>query len=138
MADNLLSKWREFFKAEHVTPDSNTHEISSDDEPVTKYIRLRNYDSGIDLSEDVKRDIRCEIDRALKSVEEKKRKKTTQELVPRKKIKLDGEKTIDIEKAESNTLELAFADVNEYNQNHVKIEETPSVAIETRGKVKTL
>ncbi|CAH2099241.1 unnamed protein product [Euphydryas editha] len=138
VADDLLSKWREFFKAEHVTPDSNTHEISSDDEPVTKYIRIRNYDSGIDLSEDVKRDIRSEIDRALKSVEEKKKRKRTQDVVSSKKIKPDSEESILVEKSVSNTPELAFADVNEYTQNDVKIEETPSVAMVTADQTQPL
>ncbi|XP_053619095.1 protein ref(2)P-like [Plodia interpunctella] len=40
-------------------------EISSDDEPITKY--KRNYDSGVDLSEDLKYKIRKEVTRALSS-----------------------------------------------------------------------
>ncbi|XP_047540715.1 protein ref(2)P-like [Vanessa atalanta] len=140
VADDLLSKWREFFKAEHVIPDSNTNDLSSDDEPVTKYIRVRNYDSGIDLSEDVKRDIRCEVDRALKSIEEKKKQKSTavSDEVPSKKIKLDNEMTIEIAKPVSSTPELAFADVNDYDQNDVKTEGTSSAPLATQGQTQPL
>ncbi|CAK1595497.1 unnamed protein product [Parnassius mnemosyne] len=73
LADNLIKEWRKMFKATHVTPLSAENSggeeqedcsMSSDDEPITKY--TKNYDSGVDLSEDVKLMIRKEVARALK------------------------------------------------------------------------
>lgn len=140
LADDLISKWREFFKSEHVTPGTNPDDLSSDDEPVTKYIRIRNYDSGIDLSEDVKRDIRKEIDRALKSAEEKAAKQkineTVKEVAPSsKKMKLDnGEKSAtEPKKTAQCTPELVFADVNECDQMDIKTEASSSADIPVSG-----
>ncbi|XP_013194477.2 uncharacterized protein LOC106138040 [Amyelois transitella] len=66
--EKILKKLRDVF-AEVET----RVEDSSDDEPITKYVK--NYDSGIDLSEDLKSKIRKEVTRVL-SVKKKRKNKT--------------------------------------------------------------
>ncbi|XP_045507384.1 uncharacterized protein LOC123703434 isoform X1 [Colias croceus] len=70
LADNLLEKWRELFKSEHVTANNDDFENnSSDDEPITKYIKDSH--NCLNLTEDVKREIQDEISRAMMSLKNK-------------------------------------------------------------------
>ncbi|XP_028163058.1 next to BRCA1 gene 1 protein-like isoform X1 [Ostrinia furnacalis] len=137
IADQLIKKWKRFFKAEHVVPDcqddckdgildANSDE-SDDDVPITKYVIRASQDS--DLSEDVKSKIRNEIARviALKSAEKRKKKEKA-------KGQTNGKKRSGVDLASSvkkprpsdlvedpvlppplltPTHEVAFADVNE-------------------------
>ncbi|XP_026317220.1 uncharacterized protein LOC113228192 [Hyposmocoma kahamanoa] len=130
-ADNLLKKWRTFFKSDHIKPTTpeflNFDSESSDDEPITKY--AKNYDSGIDLSEDVKNKIRKEVSRVLKiKVSEKskpqkkkieRKRPVAQEDKPQdnvaKRMKCENvdESKSRIEGIVATVPEVAFADVND-------------------------
>lgn len=106
--------------------------MSSDDEPITKY--AKDYDSGVDLSEDVKLKIRKEVTRVLKDklINHHKVKliETDQTKTKRKKslridrhskriraAKIDTENDkiseVIIMGPENNVPDLVFADVNE-------------------------
>uniref|UniRef100_A0A1E1WVF3 ZZ-type domain-containing protein n=1 Tax=Pectinophora gossypiella TaxID=13191 RepID=A0A1E1WVF3_PECGO len=148
-ADKLTKKWKRLFNAEHVTPamlDADEAVMSgsdSDDEPITKY--AKNYDSGIDLSEDVKEKIRKEVKRVMqlkpedktpKNTIKKKKEQTkrlsqeTEQVTPNKKLKYE-------EIAEVNRFpgpsapEVVFADVNEIKDGQIMVELKP----EFRGSV---
>lgn len=93
--------------------------------PITKY--ARNYDSGIDLSEEEKSKIRDEVARVLnmeepnKSEEEvgKKRQKVQKKkgLVKKKKFNESIEISVDSMELESIAPEVVFADVNDIKVN---------------------
>ncbi|XP_052745268.1 uncharacterized protein LOC128199483 [Bicyclus anynana] len=155
LADDLIKKWRNLFLKEHIQPDC---ESSSDDEPVKKYITLN--DSGIDLTEDVKNDIRSEISRAIREANEKiantppvqvVREKVTKQKTPiRRKvdvpidnetIKVDQEIVVD-EAEIGSAPELVFADALKFDQADVKptvadscevaVPNSPYIAVETQ------
>ncbi|CAG9796094.1 unnamed protein product [Diatraea saccharalis] len=134
-------------KFEHIQPDcSETTDDSScdssDDEPITKYVK--HYDSGVDLSDDVKDTLRKEVARVLKlkdneesktASKQLKDKNSTQkrsrvEIVSARPIKRQKSNTDLIHKVEvlepSDTPklpEVAFADVNQLSdQGDVKLE----------------
>nr|XP_034836754.1 uncharacterized protein LOC117993118 [Maniola hyperantus] len=143
LADDLINKWRYLFLKEHVLPECDS---SSDDEPVTKYIKT--YDSGIDLTEDVKNAIRNEVTRALKVAkakvptqvlkEKEKRPNKRKEAIPiveYKEVKIDeAEEQGDYRETQA-TPELVFADVNEelkFDQADVKppmMDTSPAIAM---------
>ncbi|XP_039761134.1 uncharacterized protein LOC120634522 isoform X2 [Pararge aegeria] len=143
LADDLINKWRNLFKTEHIVPDCET---SSDDEPVTKYIR--NYDSGIDLTDEVKNDIRNEVARALKAADQKvavpvqavqeKKQTRNRSVIPKvEHKKIVDEDAVEVVPSEEKIFqevhkapELVFADVNA-DQAELKIDKAdvkPSVA----------
>ncbi|XP_038219099.1 uncharacterized protein LOC119837555 [Zerene cesonia] len=122
LADNLLEKWRQLFKSEHVTAncdDLDFENNSSDDEPITKYVK--NSDNCINLSEDVKRDIQDEISRAVKSLKNK-------QMNAEKKQKDSMEITINT----SNPIFTPyFADnATNFESNAINISENPSNLID--------
>ncbi|XP_013148852.1 PREDICTED: uncharacterized protein LOC106111356 [Papilio polytes] len=126
LADNLIKKWRRLFKKAHVTPNCEDNlDISSDDEPIRKYA---NYDSGIELSEDVKLKIRKEIHRTLKLHPEdvqnkisKKRSNTEVEGFNKRmaieNLEDDGEYLI----VSNNAPDVVFADVNEIKDEEIVV-----------------
>lgn len=105
----------------------NFESESSDDEPITKY--AKNYDSGVDLSEDIKNKIRKEVSRVLKikvSDKPKPQKKkierkrpVVQEDKPQdkvaKRMKCENidEPNTRIKGVVATVPEVAFADVND-------------------------
>lgn len=106
--DKMVKKWQAYYKEANGTD-------SSDDEPITKYVK--NYDSGIDLSDDVKESIRKEVTRALgyKTINSKK-KKTLSRKRPSdtsKSSKMQKQETIGLTDLFVNATEMVFADVNE-------------------------
>lgn len=120
-------------------PGKNQDDLSSDDEPVTKYIKIRSSENNIDLTEDVKKYIKTEVDRALKAVEEKKikqkkilndSKKDINDSPPNKIIKLENNQP---KKMVQSTPELVFADVNECDQPDVKAETSTSIVLSVPG-----
>ncbi|XP_026760323.2 uncharacterized protein LOC113519420 [Galleria mellonella] len=136
VADDLVKKWKQFFQSKHAVAESNkcsdseNDSDSSDNEPITKYVK--HYDSGIDLSEDVKEKIRNEVTRVLsiKQDTEKKSKKSTKKrkdnITTRKRggedltkmskrQKSNDEHEIECEESKLNVAipEMVFADVNE-------------------------
>ncbi|KAI8425630.1 hypothetical protein MSG28_011446 [Choristoneura fumiferana] len=133
LADNLITKWQSFFNAKHEIPSSDSEEekpkYDSDDEPITKYVR--NYDSGVDLSEDVKKLIRGEVSRVLANPSVVKRQRKNPLLMSKKRmgeeikrsikrIRMDG--TIGYDYEDGIVPEVAFADVNEGAMTEVKNE----------------
>ncbi|CAH2060874.1 unnamed protein product, partial [Iphiclides podalirius] len=136
LADNLITKWRKLFKSAHILPNSEEESkvqenMSSDDEPITKY--AKDYDSGVDLSEDIKLKIRKEVTRVLKDkldgeqtkfVKEDptkaKRKMSFKGNRPNKRnktvrtsIEIDKTSTVATVSLDNNVPDLVFADVNE-------------------------
>ncbi|KAJ8707448.1 hypothetical protein PYW08_010700 [Mythimna loreyi] len=128
VADDLIKKWRKFFKAENVNLGSKIFEddgSSDDDVPITKY--ARNYDSGIDLTEEEKTKIRNEVTRALsmetpekrdEEVTKKKQKLSKKKAVPKKK-KVNEPIDICVGSLELDSIapEMVFADVNDIKGN---------------------
>lgn len=131
VANNLIKKWRQLFKAEKLNLGSKItfEECSSDDDvPITKY--AKNYDSGIDLTEEEKSKIRDEVTRVLnikrpdkREEELSKRKKVQKKKSYPKKKKVNesiemcvsvGTDTVELE---SIAPEVAFADVNDIKGN---------------------
>ncbi|KPJ19557.1 hypothetical protein RR48_05943 [Papilio machaon] len=132
LADNLIKKWRHLFKKAHVTPSSEDNledDISSDDEPITKY--ANNYDSGIDLSEDVKLKIRKEIHRTLKLYPENVQNKNASTSKKRSNDDIESfnkrrtmEAPLDDDDGEylivgNNAPDVVFADVNEIKDEEI-------------------
>ncbi|CAH0687161.1 unnamed protein product, partial [Chilo suppressalis] len=142
IVDDLTKKWKDFFKAEHIRPDCReTTDYSScdssDDEPITKY--SKQYDSGVDLSEDVKETLRKEVARVLKIKDFSKTKKAREKTLLKRSA--GGTATHPIKKQKADPLpvtdkiastdssagpavpEVAFADVNQLgDQVDVKYE----------------
>ncbi|CAK1546817.1 unnamed protein product [Leptosia nina] len=71
LAEDLISRWREIFPEDHQTKQGFEDSNSSDDEPITKYLKNENF---INLSQDVKYEIKDEIQRAMKSLRTKRDK----------------------------------------------------------------
>ncbi|XP_047037389.1 uncharacterized protein LOC124642785 [Helicoverpa zea] len=131
IADDLIKKWRQFIKSQNVKLEvqSGLEESSSDDdEPITKY--ARNYDSGIDLTEEEKSKIRDEVTRVLSikhsenDDESLKRKQKTQKkrgVVKKKKVEelTDMSEHAGTLRVESVAPEVAFADVNDIKGNPI-------------------
>ncbi|KAG6443602.1 hypothetical protein O3G_MSEX002940 [Manduca sexta] len=125
LADDLARRWQKFFKSEHVTPDSSAIicEESSDDEPITKYVK--NYDTGIELTEEIKNKIRNEVTRILDiplntpNPENKNKKKR----VVKKRPAPEVEKASKKQKIDDAGVvpEVAFADVNELNNQAMDV-----------------
>ncbi|XP_045780126.1 uncharacterized protein LOC123877404 [Maniola jurtina] len=133
LADDLINKWRNLFQKEHVLPE---YDSSSDDEPVTKYIKT--YDSGIDLTEDDKNVIRNEVTRAInvakqkvltqvvKEKEKRSNKRKETNAVPKVEYKIVKMDEVEVQgdfQENQAAPELAFADVNEelkFDQADVK------------------
>ncbi|KAM3957299.1 uncharacterized protein ACR2FA_008724 [Aphomia sociella] len=138
LADNLIQKWKRLFKSEHVivrrnksSDSDNVDSDSSDDKPIKKYVQ--HYDSGVDLSEDVKEMIKKEVTRVLSiqpNVEKKSKKnikKRKVSSVNRKKVgedivrsskrlrrsNDDQEDKIENSNFNATIPEVIFADVNE-------------------------
>ena len=139
VADDLIKKWRKLFKIENVNLTSKIvfeDDCSSDDDvPITKY--AKNYDSGIDLTEEEKTKIRDEVTRMLnmkkpekREEEPSKRKQKVQKkkgLPKKKKVNESVNMCVDTLELESIAPEVVFADVNDIkgNQNlDVKVEIT--------------
>ncbi|XP_068624702.1 uncharacterized protein [Battus philenor] len=138
LADNLTKKWKKLFKSAHVLPnsDQDISSVSSDDEPITKY--AKNYDSGVDLSEDVKLKIRKEVNRAMSvklpdiektniqrkdSTVHKKRSGDDVER-PNKRRAIDrpaieNNKASEVITVEDGVPDLVFADVNEIKDDQI-------------------
>ncbi|KAI5639994.1 THAP domain-containing protein [Phthorimaea operculella] len=145
LVDNFIKKCRKLFNEEHLTPGFFADDLialsdddsSDDDQPITKY--ARNYDSGVDLSEDVKDLIRKEIQRvnSLKLDQQKKsrnplkiqRKQDASEtntereriIIPKKRMKIEHS----VESSFTNSApDVLFADVNDvkYHQMDLKPE----------------
>ncbi|KAJ0171136.1 hypothetical protein K1T71_013335 [Dendrolimus kikuchii] len=147
--EDIVQQFRKFFnKQKNGTNDDTT---DSDDEPITKYATKKdnqNYDSGIDLCEDIKHTINCEVDRVLRiqytdvDKKSKKKLKTRNELsmarkrvgnvietnVSNKKPKVDdGKKVLNMEIA--NVPEVAFADVNDFDKQFAAVKPESGDAI---------
>lgn len=114
--------------AEHVIQTIENE--SSDDEPITKY--AKNYDSGIDLSEDVKSKIRDEVTRVLKMSTDLDDNTGTKKKVFRKRHGNDMARTSKKQKVEEpvGLPEVAFADVNEINTQILDVKNESSIIVE--------
>lgn len=112
----MVKKWQQYYNEVH-TNDND----SSDDEPIQKY--AKNYDSGIDLSDDIKLTIRTEVARVMKLKipdAESRKKKVSPPLAHPQKRTSDADKNPKKQKLNfidlspfSSAPEVAFADVNE-------------------------
>ncbi|CAG9570204.1 unnamed protein product [Danaus chrysippus] len=126
-AENLQKKWSNLFEFENVsTKRNNDSDVSSDDEPVTKY--MKSNDSGIDLSEDDRNMIQREVLRAVQAAKEK-----NWDQLQNKLLTLESNKPSNTElfTVPESTPELAFADVNDYREvGEVKNEVAPTTDIQ--------
>lgn len=156
--EEVLHKLRNVFKeVNYVTCDGNTSENdSSDDEPITKYARnkeSKNYDSGIDLSENIKSLISQEVDRVLKirvtddnnkyrkklktkTEASKSRKRAGNKLeASNKKQKLDDVKNEnELHSTDKNIPEVAFADMNEIVNDQIVCAKTDGMNASAKNK----
>lgn len=115
----MVKKWQQYYNEEHT--NDNAHNDSSDDEPIQKY--AKNYDSGVDLSDDIKQTIRTEVARVLKIKKnntESKKKKVSSSVAQPQKRSSEADKNPKKQKSNYTNLpmfsvapEVAFADVNE-------------------------
>ncbi|XP_072945912.1 uncharacterized protein [Epargyreus clarus] len=129
-ADNIITKLRDQLKAADISDDNASDNDngyqSSDDEPITKY--AKSYDSGVDLSDDIKRSIRKEVDRVIKAVKKQKepsKKRPSESNKTSKRLRTEG--SSNIEEADSllnQVQELAFADVGDIKLDKVIKHET--------------
>lgn len=116
IADTFINKWRELFQSEHVAGTLKL-EDSSDDEPITKYRKNTN---NIELSEDVKYEIKDEIQRVIYSLknkeEEAKMIETPVDLIDVRHSTnlstIDPEYDKNIENGTIIPAQIVFADVN--------------------------
>lgn len=129
VADDLIKKWRKFFKAENINLGCKIlfeEDISSDDDvPITKY--ARNYDSGIDLTEEEKTKIRDEVTRVLsikrpdkreeESAKKKQKAQKKKGLPKKKKVAESVDISVGSLDLESIAPEVVFADVNDIKGN---------------------
>lgn len=153
----MIQTFRNFFNKPNY-PIKESNEFDSDDEPITKYatkMDIKHYDSGIDLSEDVKFIIDREVERVLKvhytegDKKNKKKLRTRSELsmarkrlananetnVASKKQKHnDAKKNLNEEHMElDNTPEVAFADVNEIEKQIIVKPESSGEFVQNTG-----
>ncbi|GBP28607.1 Protein ref(2)P [Eumeta japonica] len=148
LADDLIKKWRTFFKANHISlsdvESDGSGSDSNDDIPITKYF-INKTDNSSFLSEDLKNLIKAEVARALSSktkvnnagtkrVNQKKprnshkgKRKREEEQAQNKRNKAEefNSKEDDLyrpvapkELVENRTKEVEFADVNEIKNDH--------------------
>ncbi|KAH9629565.1 hypothetical protein HF086_008609 [Spodoptera exigua] len=130
VADDLIKKWRQFLKKENIKSGIKTDsDCSSDDDvPITKYVK--NYDSGIELTEEEKSKIRNEVTRVLNTKQSstedsaKGKQKPLKRKLPQKKrrdkeFKELVEICVGAEEMASVTAvpEVFFADVNDIRVN---------------------
>lgn len=110
----LVSKWQQYYNEENT--DGNANNDSSDDEPIQKY---KNYDSGIELCDDIKHTIRTEVARVLKLQPDSENKKLIKPTAQPQKRPSEADKPPKKQKSSqylspfSSAPEVAFADVNE-------------------------
>ncbi|XP_075987031.1 uncharacterized protein LOC142983818 isoform X2 [Anticarsia gemmatalis] len=117
VADDLVKKWQKCINKETHSKDESS---SDDDIPINRY--AKTYDSGIDLSEDIKTKIRNEITRIL-DIKHDEPKKIKRKKEVKKKDSSKKKKTVDVEKfsvpvpvetvAVDAMVPVAFADVND-------------------------
>ncbi|CAH1643941.1 unnamed protein product [Spodoptera littoralis] len=133
VADNLIKKWRKLIKKENNKSGIKTDidcTSSDDDVPITKYVK--NYDSGIELTEEEKSKIRDEVTRVLniknihtEDLAKGKQKALKRKLPQKKRRDKEFKELVEIcvgaeEMATVSTVpEVFFADVNDIatNQN---------------------
>ncbi|XP_072946130.1 uncharacterized protein [Epargyreus clarus] len=128
--DSIIVKLRDLLNAEDPSDDNNSDNDndyqSSDDEPITKY--AKTYDSGVDLSDDMKRIIRNEVDRVIKVVNKQKelsKKRPSESNKPSKRLRTEGSSNIEEADSLLNPVqELAFADVGDIKLDKVIKHET--------------
>lgn len=137
VADDLIKKFQHYDDIEHVTVDSQRplNDSSSDDDiPIKRYVKQN--DSGIDLTEEMKLQIRNEVTRVLSikhNDNKKKRKKESKKKESCKKVKIDTteEKCFGTEDLMALVPEVVFADVNNIRGSqilNIKTETTTNLA----------